>query len=182
MRNTRILLEFARAGIGAADWYDDAARQIRSLARRSPWSARRIAEVTAVFSPRCAVRRNVRLTLHYLETGEVLPGVIVSVRRSLEVYEATGCIHGPKTEPFARALLGDPLAIVLDSWMARALDVHPKDVRNRSVIASASRRVLSVAETLQTSPASVQAAIWTHTRSLYGFKPIPFPLLEEFNR
>ena len=182
MRQTRTLIEMAQSAIEWSDWYADARREIRQVSRRARWNRRRFCDVLGLTSPRCAVRRNIRLALHYMATGDHLPAAMTNIRQSIQHYEATGEIRGPKTKPFADALFGDDRAIVFDSWMESAMDVAPKESRKQHVRARMTRRLLDVADALGLSPASAQAAIWMAERESAGFKPIGYPVVEEFER
>lgn len=160
MKSADALAALAVEGGSGRYWYQHAEDQIRRASDMIGVEPERFAGVLACLSPRVSVLRNVRLTLRYLQTGEHGPGVMRCVRESVAHYEATGEIRGPKTRPFAYAVLGDPDAVVLDVWMAKALGVPQARLSSKRVHAKASDRVRSAARTVGYTPAQCQAAVW----------------------
>lgn len=161
MRTVKLLARYAVAGAHGRAWYDETREAITDLAYILDVQPQYLADVLAITSPRVHVRRNIRIAVRYIRTGD-LDGVLPGVRAALAHYEATGEIRGPKTSAFAAALMGDPDAIVLDVWMARALGVDQARFGSVKVRREAERRVRKVARALGWAPAQVQAAIWTH--------------------
>jgi len=154
------LVGLALQGEGGRHWYRAAERAIRSESERVGVTPERFANILAITSPRVKVRRNWTLTVQYLMSGS-LEGIMKSSRAALAHYEATGEIRGPKTGPFARAVLGDRLAVVLDTWMARAFNVEHRRFASAAIREECSRRIQAAAGILGWSPAEVQAAVWT---------------------
>lgn len=167
------IVGLALQGEGGRFWYGTAERAVRTEAERLGVTPERFAAVLAVTSPRVKVRRNWTLTVQYLATGSV-EGIMKSSRAALAHYEATGEIRGPKTGPFARAILGDRLAVVLDVWMARAFGVEHRRFGSRLVREEATRRIQAAAGILGWTPAQVQAAVWTATVIRDGKTPGTF--------
>jgi hypothetical protein len=139
-----------------------------------------LCDLVAITSPRCSVKRNLRLAWGEF-TGASRPAdMIRSTRAALDHYYATGKIRGPKTSRFARVLLGDDDCVVVDSWMARALNVPDRQARNLSTqrlaerVAWAVRTRLSRATGIRWTLAETQAAIWTGCiRTFYKDGKIP---------
>jgi len=155
------LMRLARLGAYHRTWYNDARQNIMTLCYRKNWGVIRYIEVMALTSPRVSVKRNVSLATQYMTTGSLGPDTLRGTRAALAHYEATGEIRGPKTAAFARALAGDHSAVVLDVWMARALDVDQRKFETKRVRHSAERRVRYAAHLLGWTPAETQAAIWS---------------------
>jgi len=178
MASVDTLERLAIEGRRGRGWYADAGEQIHkaaSLLDCPPWV---LADYLSLFSPRVSVKRSIRYALRYVKSGgEFAPDVMVSVRAAVEYYEQTGEIRGPKTEPFARALLGDPSAIVLDIWLAKAFKLPQVAFNRKPVRARCKRRIRKVAERLGWTPAETQAAIWCATVRRHGRKPIGFRLV-----
>ena len=164
------LEKLALAGADGAGWYDYAHGQVRAGAALLGVAPRRLADLLAVFSPRVTVKRSIRLAVTYARTGEVPYGVLQPTRLALDVYERTGRIRGPKTEPFARALTGDADAVTLDVWMAKAFGVDQSLFSAKGIHDRCRRRVESTARRLGWTPAEVQAAVWTATVRRSGRK------------
>jgi hypothetical protein len=177
MRSVKKLSEAALNGADGREWYRFANDQINAAAASLGISPKRLADLLAVFSPRVSVTRSIKWTLHYVKTGQTLPDCTRSHRAALLHYETTGEIRGPKTGPFAKALLGDTGAVVLDVWMARALAIPQKKLESVKVWAQAYDRVLRVAGSLGWTPAETQAAIWTATVRGAGRNPPAFDIV-----
>jgi hypothetical protein len=160
----------AIVGQNGRGWYRDAATVIAAEAAVIGVTAERFAAVLAITSPRVRVRRNWTLTVQYLSSGST-EGIMKSTRAALAHYEIGGEIRGPKTGPFARACLGDPQAVVLDVWMARAFNVDPRRIGGKRLNAECTQRVQAAAGILGWTPADVQAAVWTATVRAAGKEP-----------
>lgn len=164
--SVRTLTRLAESGAHGRHWYTYAESSVRSAAATIGCDPGRLADLLALFSPRVSVRRSIRMTLAYVTTGHHLPDVICYTRSAVAHYERTGQIRGPKTSAFAMALRGDPTAIVLDTWMARAFHVRQADLERRTVRTECMRRIRLTARRLEWSPAETQAAIWTAIATL----------------
>lgn len=154
------LEKLALAGAEYRDWYVWATDQVTLAAEELDIDPKKLADYLAIFSPRVSVRRSIRWTLHYLRTGEFMPDVTRSHKAAMLHYNLTGEIRGPKTGPFALALRGNVDALVLDSWMGKALGIEPDRLAVQAVWKAAAARVLSVAKRLGWTPTQTQAAIW----------------------
>jgi len=127
--------------------------------------------VLAVTSPRVSVQRNWTGTVAYFRDGSLPWGFIRSTRSALDHYERTGDIRGPKTSKFRDALAGEPSALVLDTWMAKALGVEHAAVTRKYNIEAATRRVGKVAKERGWTMAETQAAIWAGICITQGVRP-----------
>lgn len=182
MRNIQHLLRLAREGIDGRDWYLNAQRVIHEITLQTNIPTVRLSQVLAITSPRCSVSRNVRVTKQYITQGSLPRDVIRSTRLALIHYEDTGEIRGQKTSAFARAILGDEDAIVLDTWMAEALGVEQKLFERKWMQSCANRRIRYGAYLVSLTPSQFQACVWTgivrrHNRNVPDIARI---LREEF--
>lgn len=141
-------------------WYADSVDDVHAAAASMGVAPDRFAAVLAVLSPRVSVRRNVQHTVRYLRTGTLGADVLPSNLVALATYERTGRINGPKTGAFARAVLGDPDALVLDTWIAKALGVPQEKLPNAPIRREAARRFRAVASRTGWTVAETQAAVW----------------------
>lgn len=127
--------------------------------------------VLAVTSPRVSVQRNWSGTLDYFRTGVLPRGFIRSTRVALDHYEQTGGIRGPKTSAFAKALGGEPGALVLDTWMAKAFNVEHAAVTRKYNRIKAMRRMSKLARSKGWTIAETQAAVWAGICITNGVRP-----------
>lgn len=165
---------YADHGADLRDWYAQARTVIGRLCSRESWDYDRFVCILAVTSPRVSVLRNYRFAEHYMRTGSFLPDMMRTIRASVKHYEATGDIRGPKTGAFARNLLGDETALVLDIWMARALNVAQKAVNRKDNMRAAYRLVGAIAADRGWTIAETQAAIWCGVCRSHGVRPGSF--------
>jgi len=173
-------LRYMRAGLsgpGASEalgWYADVLDGVETYLDRTglPVPVETAVGVLSVTSPRVTVLHNARHTdavLRRLAAGEdptEAPGLLPSVRASLEHYLDTGRIRGPKTHAFARAIAGDTDAVVVDVWVQRGLG-HEGEMRGRRYKRAAAV-VRGLASRLGVSPREGQAALWYGARAAAG--------------
>jgi hypothetical protein len=160
VNGVKTLLKYAQLGWHYRFWYDDAREYIVMECVREGWDIDRFIDVMSVLSPRVSVRQNWLMAVEYMRTSRPPARTLPNVRVSLAHYEEAGVIRGPKTSAFSRALQGAPDALVLDTWMAKALDVPHAQVTNVKQTRMARRRVGVVAKLLDISIRDTQAAIW----------------------
>lgn len=165
------LTNLAGWGMAYADWYDDAREFILTECERHGWDHDDFINVMAVLSPRISVKRNWDLTVQLFETGRLGRGVIRSTRVALKHYQKTGEIRGPKTSAFARALHGDTTALVLDTWMAKALCIPHAQVTGKANMKWAKVLMQDVAERQGLTVRSAQAAVWAGICKSHGVTP-----------
>ena len=180
MTDRPTLLRWVRLGRenGGARWYPDARETVAAIAQRHGCDVDRACDLTALFSPRVRVDRNLQLVESYLG-GIPLDklGCLPSVKESVRVYERGGGIQGPKTSRFARALRGDPHAVVVDTWIIQALDASvPRTLREYLRLAARVQaltyrlRVVST-DTALHSHRNVQACLWVGYQIHHGRSP-----------
>lgn len=171
MNGVKRLLAYANIGAAGVSWYDDAHDYIWSVCHREDWDMDTFINVFAVTSPRVSVVANWNGTVKYMREGVLPWGFIKSTRIALAHYEKTHEIRGPKTSAFARALHGDTTALVLDVWMARALDVPHAKVTSVRNMKRALTRVKRVADIKGWTVRDTQAAIWWGVCLSSGVRP-----------
>lgn len=152
-------LDLMRLGIGLGGyrWYQDAVPYVHAFGWATGVGPELAAGLLAVYSPRVQVRRSVELAHIAALTGHPVQSAIPSARAAHAHLLKTGEIRGPKTGAFARALLGDPDAVVVDTWVLKALGkarVTPKTYPQLVAI------LKGLATRLGLSPAAGQAALW----------------------
>lgn len=184
------LERLATIGYDYRDWYIHATNDIATLCYRESWSIRRFCDILAITSPRCSIRRNVRVALQYMADGTMPHDCVKSTRQALSKYEQFGRIDGKKTGCFAKNLAGDYSVVTLDSWMARAMvresavpDPNSTHLTSRvATFQSATLLVCKLARRWQIAPAHAQACIWGGITRESGRNPGGFPLFAEYDR
>lgn len=171
MSSISTLQTLAIEGQSGRRWYRDAIRPVGLAALALGVSPEVLCDVLAITSPRVIVYHNVRIAKHYCRTGSLPSGVIPGTIAAMTHWKETGEIRCPKTAPFARALMGDQSAIVLDVWMSRALGIAQNALGRQATQAQAEKRVRKVADNLNWTPAETQAAIWAAVVRRAGRNP-----------
>lgn len=148
----------------AEDWYPSARLEAYSVAKRARVTVEQGAGIIAAFSPRVPWKRNLALAHAYAD-GHPTPGLGAS-RAAADRVTAHGleALTGPKVLEFARAIAGDPDAVVIDVWMLRAAGITDRDAPSavqRARIADAVRRL---ARRHGLEPRTMQALLWIRAR------------------
>lgn len=152
------LQSLASAGMTGRYWYSATNRYFRKVCRENGWCFETFIHVLAITSARAHLKKNVKLTIAIMR-GETPVGLLPVVRIALKNYNNTGIIRGPKTSAFARALLGDENACVIDIWIERALkSPFPPNTSKR--YAALEKRLRKAAAKANMPPAQFQAAVW----------------------
>lgn len=153
------LARYLEVGISASDWYTRANESIQAYSNRMGLPVGLVADVLALVSPRKAVAESVRIAKVYLDTGKLID-VTQSARSQFAYWLETGVIRGPKCNAFARALLGDGSALVVDTWIMQALSAPISSTGRKWVLEAAERRFKRLADITGLQIAETQAAVW----------------------
>lgn len=163
--------QLAKRGESGRDWYATAYIALRTEASALEISVDRFAGIVAVLSPRLPWDRNIAYATHLVRSGWC-PALGRSVGKALRIRAgepSLSVLSGPKVRAFYRALLGDPDACVLDSWMLRALGAK-SDKPTALQYAKHEARFRKFAARAGVPVASYQAMVWTGIRNLNGAK------------
>lgn len=181
MRDIDQLAELASANADAKDWYAEAGHEISTICQLEDWRPDIFIGILAATSPRVAVRRNIRITLQYIGTGEFLSNVIRSIKTSVRTFNETGELLGPKTSAFAAALRGDVDAVVLDTHMAALFNVQQSlAFRRKPEIAHWTHVVRTVGSRIGMTGREAQACLWYGHKRNVGENPEKFPIVLEY--
>lgn len=156
---TSKLASLMSLGIHASDWYQRANESIAQWSDSRGLPIGLVADVLALVSPRKTVADSVRIGKHYLATGRLID-VTRSVRTQFAHWQETGRINGPKCNAFARALLGDRTALVVDTWIMKALNAPINSSGTQWVLNAALRRFSKLSDVSGLPIADCQAAVW----------------------
>jgi hypothetical protein len=148
-------------------WYRNARRICRDLARRHGVSESCAAGVVAALSPRLGWTYNVLAADLVLARAERVPGVfkasLVKARRILAGGRPLQVLSGPKVRAFYRALKGDESAAVVDVWTARAAGLSPEHLTAK-LYAAVAHALKMGADEVGTTTARMQATAWVAVR------------------
>lgn len=147
-------------------WYPTARGVLFDLSKRYRFSLKRAAFAAAALSNNIEWDANVALLEHVMwavRNGVPARGHFPMCLNKAGAILARGdfaALSGPKVEPFARALLGDANAAVIDRWMWRAADgidgLRVTEKRARDVALA----LRQVARDVHRPTADVQAIVW----------------------
>lgn len=150
-------------------WYDDARAKCEAIgAGVVPVTI--VARVMSILSPRVkwdwCIRWTEQTVGSFLSGHVAPPAVSTGANRAkawLELH-GTAAISGPKTTTFVKAILGDPDAVVIDSWTLRSVGLKPDAKvtphRQRWITAAYAEAGAIVGE----SPRDLQAILWCAIR------------------
>lgn len=166
-----LLTQYEAAGPFRAmgrEWYDAAHERCAAIAGPH-LPVETVARVMAILSPRCFWQTCVTWTEAVVQAylaGHPVPAVSTGANRSKAWRELHGeaALSGPKIDAFARAILGDHTAVVIDSWTLRTVGLSPvvkvTPKRQRWITAAYTEAAEKVGET----PRDMQAILWCAVR------------------
>lgn len=145
-----------------------------------------VANLFAATSINSSLESNIRLfrkAYYELKNGLPFSSYLPVMKLQLERIRAGEEISGPKIQNFARAMQGDPDAVVVDIWLLRAFNLDKQFVRShsgRKQSAGASlplfNKVVGMVKALalkyEVQPAQMSAVIWSGVREYYTGKKL----------
>ena len=143
----------------AAQWYPQTLALCHDIATVGGYTIEQAAAIFSAYSPRVAYKRNITLAYRHAR-GEQIDGLTNSRKVALQA-EKVGlkALNGPKTQAFARNILGDSYAVTVDVWHCKAAGLTRNDptiVQYREI----SRATQLLALDLGLEPSTLQALIW----------------------
>lgn len=155
-----------------AQWYADAQSYARQLSRESGLTVRTCAGIIAALSPRArwatnkAWARDVALAA---ASGSDCPTVSTRAFRAHAWRIAHGArplrtLRGPKVRAFYRNICGDPNAVTVDVWAARAAGISALELARVGGYDAAANAYRAVARVRGLAASTVQAAVWIAVR------------------
>lgn len=166
----RIVRTFDRATAAdvesGARWYDEAGTLAASL-MSDDTTLEQAAAVIAALSPRTTWSRNVAGATLLLLHNEVMPGLI---GRNVETATAAWhlgleALKGPKTNAFARNIMGDREAVTVDVWAMRVADLDERLLGRKGAYDIVADAYRAAARRRGVDPATMQATTWVVARS-----------------
>lgn len=189
-----LMRRYFHNGQEGIDWYDDISATLRKYFGQE--NAAVFAKLLAATSPRTSVKRNLEKAIvafnSYINEYKnkfkiqsdlsladdpafkqrmmnyfIMRTHIPNIGKAMAQTE----LGGSKVNNFSRALAGDPNAVTLDIWMARALGLNDQEFFQDAKLyelAADSIRELAAEEGVE--PRQYQAAVWTGIRKEQGKK------------
>lgn len=166
--------EIIRTGRG---WYDHAQRAADELSRDLPRGCGRIAAagIIAALSPRLRWGHNLAAARAIAEGRPRSYAFGDAWRKAQRIRDGerpTDVLRGPKVRAFWRAVAGDPNAVTIDVWAARAAGLPDKP--SPGAISEAQGAYREAAERCGESPRDFQAIVWLIVRGAKPTDPPPF--------
>lgn len=165
------LQQLAKIGYSGRTWYADTHKFFQVLCRDKGWQLEEFVHLVAITSQRAHLKKNLRQAMLLMQGKRVK--LLPATKKALIHYRKTGRIHGLKTSAFARALLQDQEAVVIDVWMQRACNVSflPNTPRRYALLAN---KILRAARRAGIPPAQFQAAVWCGILKKEGRKSVTY--------
>jgi hypothetical protein len=148
----------------ASVWYHEAQEVAEDVAENLGASLEVGASIVSAFSPRERWASNVAKALAF-SMGKPVVGLQNNYRMAqAALTKGFDALNGQKTNAFARAIAGDPNAIVIDVWMIRAAGLDASKGVNKTQYNALSDAVCKVAKDHGITPRTAQALIWIIVR------------------
>lgn len=146
----------------AESWYCDANNFAHSLCNvRTDWSLETAACVISALSPRERWEANKAKAMLFA-MRQPIRGLSANYLRAMQAEKlGLAALRGCKTNAFARAIMGDSSAVVIDTWMLKAINRRTVTEKQYSTCELA---VDAVARKYGMTSRDCQAAIWIVTR------------------
>ncbi len=165
----RTLDQLYAHGREGANWYDKTHESLNSMLGKE--RADQLIDMLAATSPNASVRANVTLAIKALEqaeSGEEFSGFLGDVIGSLKKAAAGEEFGGLKVRSFAKALKGDPDAVVVDRWVMRAFGFPEGKTPSPKVYNHIADLIRARAKANGVTPREYQAALWRAAKSIGG--------------
>jgi hypothetical protein len=164
--NTQQMLKMYKQGIEGQDWY---ANTHEELSKFFGDDTNRFVDFLAATSPNNTVAGNVSQALKaYMQykNGQPFTGFLPAHIDMLNKAAADQPFGGLKVSSFAKNLKGDPIAVTVDRWIARAMGLG--DAVTPQQYKFADYLITQVANKKGIEPRQLQAAIWKAMKDSQG--------------
>jgi hypothetical protein len=161
---TKKLLALNKAGAADHEWYDQTEQELHKMFGND---APLVAKFFAATSNNATVASNASLTMKALrqyKMGEPFTGYLPAVIENLKLAAEGKPLNGRKIDNFAKALSGDPEAVVVDRWIMRAFGFNKGTAPTDLQYDFMENAIKKLAADQNMTPRQLQAAIW------FGFK------------
>jgi hypothetical protein len=161
------LITYLQLGEPDKNWYREHSRKIKEIS--GPDHHDLALGVFAAASVNATLDQNYQILERVLPdiiAGRDFNGTLGKVKDNMLRHVKGHKLRGPKVKEFYAALAGDPYAVPVDRWIARAFGYPQKTItkKRREEIVS---WIGAKAEELKWEPRQVQAAIWSGYRNYW---------------
>lgn len=157
---TKKLLAMAKQGVTDHDWYDKTEVELQKMFGKD---AQLMANLFAATSNNATVMSNASLALkayRQIKTGEPITGFLPDVIENIKRAAAGQPLNGRKIDNFAKAMSGDPDAVVVDRWIMRAFGFNKGSAPTETQYDFMENAIRNLAQKAGQTPRQFQAALW----------------------
>ncbi len=178
MPTTERLLQMYHQGLGGINFYEGVDKEFEAAFGQDARLALDFLAATsqrsrAFGSAQRVISNNLSLMTKAYEQyklGKNFEGFAPAVRMNLEAAVRGDPLHGLKIGEMAKALKGDPNAVVLDAWMARLLNQPQDSFSDPAKYNFLAERIRQQAAKAGVTPRQYQAGLWKAYREKFGQK------------
>jgi hypothetical protein len=172
----RLLAIYAQATPECRDhgarWYPEALQGCERLATRHGLPVARVAYAVAAVSPLQPWSKNLSIGAELCRAyvASRTPQTLTfksRINEGMRALDGERVVKGPKVEAFARAILGDRGACVIDTWMLRAMGWNRAYSPKGNMYAQLAFILTTAAHIARVDVATFQAIVWLAIRD-YG--------------
>jgi hypothetical protein len=147
------------------EWYPQASRMVRAMAKRGGLTPLRAAAIFSVYSTNNSWKGNVTMATNACAgTPKGMRPVLAKVERIRSGDRPSDVVTSDKLRNFMRNLAGDYSAVTVDRWMTRAAGDESGDQPSGERYAHIAQAIREAAEDLGENPAAMQAILWVAVR------------------
>lgn len=160
LTHVKSLVKMFTEGQAEGDWYNSGDELTKHFGKDAPM----VANLIAATSNNSTVKSNLTLALkvyaqHKANPDLPIEGIMKTLLPAISKATAGEELGGRKVNNFAKALLGDPNAVVVDRWMMRAFGFKG-DVPTPTQYDVIEHGIQEMAKSQGVTPREAQAALW----------------------
>jgi hypothetical protein len=157
---------YEKAGYDGQSWYRESRAFCKRESKTHGVTLATMAGITAALSPQVQWHRNKIMASDVAAHGWTTGQTHTNLEKARRIWlgeRPLQVLGGPKVRAFYRAIMGNEDAVVLDTWMATALQ-WPHNGFTARQYEKCEAALREAAAHTALSPANFQAVVWTHVR------------------